>query len=70
MNAVKNVLLILLLVVGLSVLATPTLWILGKLFKVAFDNILLEGIRVGVIACILLGIGYLVKTKQKTQKEI
>lgn len=70
MNAVKNVLLILLLVVVLSVLATPTLWILGKLFKVAFDNILLEGIRVGVIACILLGIGYLVKTKQKTQKEI
>ncbi|MCQ2441696.1 MAG: hypothetical protein MJ077_01005 [Oscillospiraceae bacterium] len=70
MNAVKNVLLVLLLVVGLSVLATPTLWILGKLFKVAFDNILLEGIRVGVIACILLGIGYLVKTKQKTQKEI
>lgn len=70
MNAVKNVLLVLLLVVVLSVLATPTLWILGKLFKVAFDNILLEGIRVGVIACILLGIGYLVKTKQKTQKEI
>lgn len=70
MNAVKNVLLVLLLVVGLSVLATPTLWILGKLFQVAFDNILLEGIRVGVIACILLGIGYLVKTKQKTQKEI
>lgn len=68
MNAVKNVLLVLLLVVGLSVLATPTLWILGKLFKVAFDNILLEGIRVGVIACILLGIGYLVKTKQKTRK--
>lgn len=65
MKYLKYALLLCLLLIALSLCGTAVLWVMEKLFHVAFDSLLFAGFKAGLLACALLGIARLVKGKKR-----
>ncbi len=68
MKYVRYTVLTILLIVSLSACGTLVLWLFGKMLNITWDNLVGEGIKVGLIASVLLIAGNYYR-KSKRSKE-
>lgn len=68
MKYVRYAVLTILLIVALSACGTLVLWLFGKMLNITWDNLVGEGIKVGLIASVLLIAGNCYRNSKKSKE--